>query len=259
MIRRKPSASPSSLSRLDRLTGALRNALVFLAVCFPWALEAEPAQGLAPDTMRARVAACTHCHGADGRAGPDGFYPRIAGKPAGYLLAQLISFRDGGRSYEPMRHLLEGLPDDYLKEIARYFADRRLPYSEPALTMLPPAMRETGQMLARTGDAARGLPACAACHGSSFSGMEPDIPGLLGLPRDYLSAQLGSWRTGLRQAVKPDCMAEVAGLLTPEEIAAVSAWLASRPVGEPYAAAPAGSFSLPIECGSISTSAHGQP
>ena len=28
--------------------------------------------------------ACTTCHGKEGRAGPDGYYPRIAGKPAGY-------------------------------------------------------------------------------------------------------------------------------------------------------------------------------
>ena len=231
------------------MAGALSAVLIFLAACLPSTPKAEPSEPLAPDTMRARVAACTHCHGASGRAGPDGFYPRIAGKPAAYLLAQLVSFRDGGRTYEPMRHLLEGLPDDYLGEIAQYFADTHLPYSTPALTNLPATMRETGRTLAESGVAARGLPACAACHGSSFSGMEPHIPGLLGLPRDYIAAQLGSWRTGLRHAVQPDCMAEVAGLLTPEEIAAVSAWLAARPVEEPYVAAPAGSLPLPIECG----------
>lgn len=241
------------------LTGIAGLMLVLLAACIPSMAKAESAQPLAPDTMQARVAACVHCHGASGRAGPDGFYPRIAGKPAGYLLAQLISFRDGGRIYEPMRHLLEGLPDEYLEEMARYFADRQLPYAPPSLTNLPAAMRETGRTLAQSGDASRGLPACAACHGDSFSGMKPDVPGLLGLPRDYIAAQLGSWRTGLRRAVQPDCMAQVAERLTPQDIAAVSAWLAARPIEEPYVAAPAGAFSLPIECGSISAAEADKP
>src|SRR5690554_6785706 len=102
---------PCSTEPLRRrlMTGMLGMLLIFLAACVPTILKAESAERLVPNTMQARVAACTHCHGADGRAGPDGFYPRIAGKPTGYLLAQLISFRDGGRSYEPMRHLLEGL------------------------------------------------------------------------------------------------------------------------------------------------------
>jgi len=229
-----------------------RKGLLVLAACLPFTLNAEPAQRLEPGTMAARVAACVHCHGADGRAGPDGFYPRIAGKPAGYLYTQLVLFRDGGRSYDPMRHLLEGLSDEYLNDIAQHFADMRLPYAPPARPSAPAAVLETGRMLAETGKAAQGVPACAACHGSAFTGMEPHIPGLLGLSRDYIASQLGSWRTGLRHAAEPDCMAQVVQQLTAEEIGAISAWLASQPVAEPYTPLPAGALSLPIECGSIS-------
>ena len=39
--------------------------------------------------MAQRVLACTGCHGPEGRAAADGYYPRIAGKPAGYLFNQL--------------------------------------------------------------------------------------------------------------------------------------------------------------------------
>ena len=35
--------------------------------------------------------ACTGCHGAEGRAASDGYYPRIAGKPAGYLKSSGIA------------------------------------------------------------------------------------------------------------------------------------------------------------------------
>ena len=241
--------SQSRFTSVVRAVQVIVGAVLFVSASLPIVAAAESPQQLTPGTMAARVAACTHCHGADGQAGPDGFYPRIAGKPAGYLYAQLLSFRDGGRSYEPMRHLLQGLSDDYLGEIAQYFADLQLPYAPPAHATAPRTLLETGHALAVNGDAARNVPACAACHGDAFTGMAPHIPGLLGLSRDYLAAQLGSWRTGLRHAAAPDCMAQVVQQLTPEDIAAVSAWLASQPVAEPYTPAATGSFSLPLECG----------
>ena len=43
-----------------------------------------------------------------------------------------------------------------------------------------------------------------------LTGVQPFIPGLLGLPRDYLNGQLGAWRSGQRRAVAPDCMAHIA-------------------------------------------------
>jgi cytochrome c553 len=249
-----PPGRPSQLRR----KGAVRTLLALLLVAttgVSFADEATSTERIQPDTMEARVAACTHCHGSQGRAGPDGFYPRLAGKPGGYLLAQLRNFRDGRRSYEPMRHLLQGLPDEYLGEMAQYFADMRLPYAAPARPSASAALLERGRTLAELGDPARQLPACISCHGASYSGMEPGIPGLLGLPGDYVVSQLGSWRAGLRDAAPPDCMAQVAQQLTSEDIAAVSAWLASQPVPEPYTAAPAGTWSLPSACGSDASSA----
>ncbi len=64
---------------------------------------ASAAQAAAPfeDSMAQRTLACTACHGDQGRAGPDGYYPRLAGKPAGYLYHQLLNFRDGRRHYGP--------------------------------------------------------------------------------------------------------------------------------------------------------------
>ena len=66
-----------------------------------------------------------------GRAAPDGYYPRIAGKPAGYLFNQLRNFRDGRRHYELMNGLLALLDDAYLHEIADHFASLDLPYPPP--------------------------------------------------------------------------------------------------------------------------------
>lgn len=203
------------------------------------------------DTIAQRVLACTGCHGPEGRAAPDGYYPRIAGKPAGYVFNQLVNFRDGRRAYGLMANLLAPLDDAYLREIAGHFAALELPYAAPAPLALAPADADAAARLVREGDPARGLPACNACHGAAMTGTAPFVPGLLGLPRDYLNAQLGAWRNGKRVAQEPDCMAQVAGKLAPEEIGRVSAWLASRPV--PIGAKPAATFAapMPMACGGV--------
>ena len=67
-----------------------------------------------------------------GRAGPDGYYPRLAGKPAGYLYNQLLNFRDGRRHYGLMTRMVDVLSDEYLMDIARHFAAMQAPYPPPA-------------------------------------------------------------------------------------------------------------------------------
>src|SRR4051812_44897246 len=74
------------------------------------------------DSMEARVQGCVTCHGQNGQGTRDGYFPRIAGKPAGYLYNQLVGFRDGTRRYAPMNYLVAYLPNPYLREIADYFA-----------------------------------------------------------------------------------------------------------------------------------------
>jgi cytochrome c553 len=82
-------------------------------------------------------------------------------------------------------------------------------------------------------------------------GVQPAIPALLGLPRDYLAAQLGAWQTGLRRAHALDCMGRVAKLLQPVDVDAVANWLASQPV--PASTKPAISLPEPLseKCGGV--------
>jgi cytochrome c553 len=226
---------------------------VFSALALPLALFAGAVQAAPPtvqDSMAQRMVACTACHGPSGRAGPDGYYPRLAGKPAGYLYHQLLNFRDGRRHYGLMTQMVDRLSDEYLREIAEYFAAQEVPYPAPAPVNAPAALIERGRQLVQHGDAARGLPACVQCHGAAMTGVAPNVPGLLGLPRDYLNSQLGAWKTGQRRAQAPDCMAHVVERLPDADVAAVSGWLASQPVpleAKAVAQAPAGN---PLACGS---------
>lgn len=231
-----------SLARLRR--AVLPAALA--AVLQP-ASAATPAR--IPDTIAQRAAACLACHGDNGQATRDGYFPRLAGKPAGYLYNQLLHFRDGRRQYPGMNQLVAHLSDPYLREMADYFAGLQVPYaSEPAVGLTPQA-EALASKLAFKGDPARGLPACASCHGARLTGMQNTIPGTVGLPRAYLVAQLGAWKNGARKAHAPDCMAHVSRALTAEEIGALASWLAGRRLPDDMRAAPAAA-PLPLACGS---------
>ncbi len=202
------------------------------------------------DTVAQRAVACAACHGKEGRATSDGFFPRIAGKPAGYLYNQLINFRTGARHYPLMTYMVGHLSDEYLKEIAQYFSDQHPPYPAPQVAEVPAETLARGRRLVMSGDSSRNIPACVSCHGQNLHGVLPAIPSLIGLPRDYLNAQIGAWKSGARKAGAPDCMAMISKQLTPEEVSAVSSWLSSQPVPADMAPAPASSLKLPLRCGS---------
>ena len=198
-----------------------------------WAAFAAPFE----DSMAQRTLACTGCHGDQGKSGPDGYYPRLAGKPAGYLYNQLRNIQDGRRHYALMEGLLAPLSDAYLHEIADYFSSLDIAYPPPNAAVADPKVIARGQTLARQGDAALQLPACTQCHGNALMGVQPSTPALLGLPRDYLNAQLGGWQTGQRKAQAPDCMADIARRLSDADVHAVTSWLASQTVLQPSKAA----------------------
>ena len=234
---------------------ASRRALLATLLCgiLPaWCgLSAAEPTATEQDLMARRVQPCTVCHGEVGRATPDGYYPRIAGKPAGYLMNEMINFRDGRRTFAQMVYFMQLRNDADLQEVASYFARQRLPYASPAPPKVAPSVIERGRKLVLEGNAALHVPACRSCHGSRLMGVEPAVPGLLGVSADYLQAQLGAWRNGARTAQPPDCMATIAKRLHPEDIGAVGAWVASQvPASD---TAPDASFETPppIDCGSI--------
>lgn len=234
----------------------LHLAAILLTLGLRPALASAPVAGPAvPDTLEQRLLACASCHArVDSRGQPvnDSFFPRLAGKPADYLYNQLVNFRDGRRRYPLMNYLVAYMPDAYLKEIAQHFSRQPVIHLPATVDRGDSAQLARGRALVMQGDAARGLPACIACHGQRLTGVAPAIPGLLGLPPDYVNAQFGAWRNQVRQSRAPDCMAAISNKLAANEVAAISAWLASQPM--PSSPAPASASELkrplPIACGS---------
>jgi cytochrome c553 len=201
-------------------------------------------------SMEARVQGCVTCHGQEGQGTKNGYFPRIAGKPAGYLYNQLIAFRDGTRRYAPMNYLVAYLPDAYLKEMAQHYAKLRPPFGAKEAPKADAALVARGKAIVTEGDGAKQLPACVACHGAGLTGMEPGVPGLVGLRTSYVAAQLTRWRVGERRAAEPDCMKRIATRLSENDIAAVAAYMGLQdppPNASPEAA---NLLRMPMACGS---------
>jgi len=226
----------------------LRWALLLAAA---WSFAAAAQVKPPPDTIQQRLLACSICHGEQGEGlRKNEYYPRLAGKPAGYIYNQLVNFRDKRREFAIMNYLVAYLSDNYLIEIADHYSKLVTPYPGQS-TRAAPDMLARGGKLANEGDPARKIPGCVECHGKSLTGVEPAIPGLVGLYGDYIAAQMGAWKNDKRHAMAPDCMHEVAQLLTPQDIGAVTAWLVAQPVPADPRPAPAGSVKPPLECGGI--------
>jgi cytochrome c553 len=213
--------------------------------------QAAPDHPPAPDTIETRALACAPCHGAHGEGTSDDYFPRLAGKPAGYLFNQLTAFRDGRRHYAPMNYLLEYQSDAHLRAMAEFFAAQDPPFLPRHGGSTNSKVLSQGQALATHGDPARGIPACVACHNPNFTGMEPGIPALLGLQPNYISAQLGAWRYGTRTAIAPDCMQIVASRLSEADVTSLAAWLSSLPARPDTKPLAAGALAPPLACGSL--------
>lgn len=98
------------------------------------------------------------------------------------------------------------------------------PGAAPARTG-PPADVAAGEALYHEGDAARALPACAACHGPKGNAAVADYPKLAGQNLAYLDSQLRAFRSHAR--VSPLMNTAVAPL-TDGDIANLSAYLSRQ-------------------------------
>src|SRR4030095_5483957 len=129
--------------------------LAVLAVSLgAWAQDEAIPQFKSIDSIEARAQGCVTCHGQSGQGTQNGYFPRIAGKPARYLYNQLVAFRDGTRKYPPMNYLVAYLPDAYLKEMADHFAAQRPAFAPKETPAANDAAIARGNAIATVGDPA---------------------------------------------------------------------------------------------------------
>lgn len=208
-----------------------RSLLVVLCAMTGFAAHAADAAKAAPKSDPARgkemvAAVCGACHGTDGNS-PLAANPKLAGQHPEYLLKQMRNFKAAdGKPPERVSPLMNGMIAPYdetqLRDMAAYLAVQTQK-GEVA------KIRETvefGQKLYRSGDQAKGLPACAACHGPTGAGIPGQYPRLGGQFAEYTELQLKSFRQGTRANDPNKMMRMVAIKMTDAEITAVSDYIA---------------------------------
>jgi cytochrome c553 len=189
---------------------------------------AKPAayQGDAAKGKEIAMTVCIACHGPDGNS-PTAANPKLAGQHAGYLFKQMKNFKAGpdGKS-ERVNAIMNGMiapySEDQMKDLAAYFSSQKQVGGEAR-------NRETlelGKKLYRAGNASKGLPACAACHGPTGAGLPVQFPRIAGQFQEYMEAQLKAFRNGERANDPNKMMQMVAIKMTDAEIRAVTDYIA---------------------------------
>jgi cytochrome c553 len=71
---------------------------------------------------KAKAVVCQACHGADGNAGTDPQYPRLAGQYRDYLARALHEYKSGERKNPIMAGFAATLSDQDIDNVTTYFA-----------------------------------------------------------------------------------------------------------------------------------------
>ena len=180
-----------------------------------------------------KAAACAACHGVDGNSS-DPQYPKIAGQHERFLARQLALFKSGERANPIMLGFAAPLTPQDMRDIGAHFAAQKALGGIADDTVIAEGPNQgkkfyqVGERLWRGGDAARGIPACMACHGPDGRGNPgPAYPALAGQHAGYTAQQLTAFRAGQVLGTGENAnavMAAVAKSLTDEEIQALSSY-----------------------------------
>jgi cytochrome c553 len=165
------------------------------------------------------VTACLTCHGPKGQSAV-GTWPKLSAQHAAYTAKQLKNFKEGTRANPIMMGMSATLTEQDMNNISAYLA------AQPASLGVAQnkATIELGQSIYRGGIAAKGVPACAACHSPTGAGIPNQYPLLSGQWAEYSSAQLMAFREGTRK--NSSQMSMIAAKLSDQEMKAVADYMA---------------------------------
>jgi cytochrome c553 len=186
------------------------------------AAKADPAKGETLYTQGApdrNVPACLSCHGAAGNSAAAA-NPKLAAQHPEYVHKQLADFKAKARNNPIMVPMASVLTDDEMRNVGAYLAKQSL---KPATAKNKDSI-EAGQKIYRGGIAAKGVPACAACHGPTGAGIPAQYPRIGGQWADYTEAQLVAFRQGTRK--NNPVMTTIAAKMSDAEIKAVADYVA---------------------------------
>ena len=204
--------------------------LPFLAAAFALSAHAagpaKPHKGDSAAGQAIGSTVCAACHADDGNSTISA-NPKLAGQHADYLFKQMKDFK-GTEGKQPertnavMNGMIAAFDENQMRDLAAYFASKKQT-GEKAQNRDTIAL---GQKLYRAGDASKGLPACAACHGPAGAGIPAQYPRIAGQFTDYTEAQIKAFRNGERANDPNKMMRTIALKMTDAEVKAVADYIA---------------------------------
>jgi cytochrome c553 len=142
----------------------------------------------------AKAAVCTACHGPNGNSVNPDLGPVIAGQNAAYVREQVTRIKNGMRVAPLMQPMVKDLSEQDIADVAAFYSTQT-----PTGHEADPSYWKAGQKLYRSGDAARGIPACTSCHGPLGSGVPAaGYPALQAQYAVYTVKQLDGYVNGTR-------------------------------------------------------------
>jgi cytochrome c553 len=163
---------------------------------------------------------CAVCHLPNGLTADPQTIPTITGQSARAIYKQLRDIKAGVRASETMKPIADELDEKKMSDLAAYYSG--LPRRNRSNPENPVVSRNT-VTLVESGDAARALPACAACH-EARAGGPVEAPHLTGQYPVYFEAQLKAYAEGRRRNDLYGRMRSIASKLTPQEIRELGAY-----------------------------------
>ena len=193
------------------------------AVPIPLAYAAEPAAKADPAQAQSIVTkVCAACHATDGNSVSPA-NPVLAGQHADYIAKQLADYKNNKDRKNPvMFGMASPLSPQDMKNLGAYFESQK-PKSRAAKD---PALVKLGQQIYRGGIMAKGVAACASCHGPNGAGIPAQFPRVAGQYAEYSTAQLQSFRAAERANDPNSMMRTIAAKLSDGEIKAVAEYIA---------------------------------
>ena len=172
-----------------------------------------------------RELTCARCHGPRGTGDGSENVPRLAGQSRFYLRKQLEDFAFGARPSGVMAPIARALTPEQWGDVAAYFESmEEVPHAPQAAA--DPFLLQRGGVLSAVGDPGRNVRACEVCHADAGVGFPPSFPYLAGQHAGYTERQLLLWKRGVRDNDPLDVMAEIARVLSEEEIRALAVYFA---------------------------------
>ncbi len=170
---------------------------------------------------------CSACHGEAG-VPPDPQFPELADQSATAIYKELRDYKSGARVSPFMTPIVQALGDKQMIDAAAYFSSD---HAFGALGRRWEIPDPWAAALVKSGDPARELPACDACH-TPGAGGPIETPTLTGQSQVYLLGQLQAFASGARRNDEYGRMRAVAHKLSADEQARLALYYQGLGPGE---------------------------